>query len=157
MLRVDNISVSIHPPRMGRDSINPAVTILEQHFNPPSPCGEGLSGWRGNWNWTTCFNPPSPCGEGRSSAHPSLMGICFNPPSPCGEGHYHLCPSRVQPNFNPPSPCGEGRLQHHADNTPMPISIHPPRVGRDPLVCIASKCNVDFNPPSPCGEGHFSP
>ena len=33
------------------------------------------------------------------------------------------------------------------------ISIHPPRVGRDDADFIADFKRTDFNPPSPCGEG----
>ena len=35
------------------------------------------------------------------------------------------------------------------------ISIHPPRVGRDPSHAGSRWAYRDFNPPSPCGEGRF--
>ena len=80
----------------------------------------------------------------------------FNPPSPCGEG-----PGRARTlipsvnDFNPPSPCGEGPVLADVFTAWMPISIHPPRVGRDagPAHCKYD-CQKHFNPPSPCGEGH---
>ena len=40
------------------------------------------------------------------------------------------------------------------DHSQNYISIHPPRVGRDPLSLLEPPSNTwDFNPPSPCGEG----
>ena len=105
------------------------ILSLRRYFNPPSPCGEGLSFGRNCWSFWH-FNPPSPCGEGRTILSRSLPDGNFNPPSPCGEGRQRppgRCRSRY---FNPPSPCGEGRGYFQ-----MPFKMY------------------DFNPPSPCGEG----
>ena len=38
-----NELISIHPPRVGRDQRDPGIGRGRQDFNPPSPCGEGLS------------------------------------------------------------------------------------------------------------------
>ncbi len=35
----------------------------------------------------------------------------------------------------------------------LPISIHPPRVGRDAVTLAASSCMENFNPPAPGGAG----
>ena len=56
--------VSIHPPRVGRDSTSSFVAELVPGFNPPSPCGEGLALLVGVGR-VLRFNPPSPCGEGQ--------------------------------------------------------------------------------------------
>ena len=37
-----SLYISIHPPHAGRDSILMIIILLFLHFNPPSPCGEGL-------------------------------------------------------------------------------------------------------------------
>ena len=36
--------VSIHPPRVGRDSKGATESTRTLGFNPPSPCGEGPKG-----------------------------------------------------------------------------------------------------------------
>ena len=59
--------VSIHPPRVGRDSLSVAAFFCRfLSFNPPSPCGEGPVQRPFSYP-PVCqrFNPPSPCGEGR--------------------------------------------------------------------------------------------
>ena len=147
--------ISIHPPRVGRDPECPEWLNENQHFNPPSPYGEGHCVRAGVCK-RQYFNPPSPCGEGpipfqRCGAYlefqstlpvwggtSKLIGITshspyFNPPSPCGEGLPSVCCWLVFLYFNPPSPCGEGRQSLWRGPQDFWISIHPPRVGRDVL------------------------
>ena len=38
------IEISIHPPRVGRDYKNNLCKLDFRYFNPPSPCGEGQKG-----------------------------------------------------------------------------------------------------------------
>ena len=61
--KVDRPSISIHPPRAGRDMLISHIQLKDMNFNPPSPCGEGqeLCDIFGDLD---DFNPPSPCGEG---------------------------------------------------------------------------------------------
>ena len=40
-LHGNNYYISIHPPRVGRDSVAAETGNLLIYFNPPSPCGEG--------------------------------------------------------------------------------------------------------------------
>ena len=103
--------------------------------------------------------------------------VRFNPPSPWGEGPsprliFHWTSS----GFNPPSPWGEGRHDLRGLQLPHPVSIHPPRGGRDVssawLITLfhwfqstlpvgggtpdpggRGKVFPGFNPPSPWGEG----
>ena len=56
-------------------------------------------------------------------------------------------------NFNPPTPCGVGHGDFSQDDIFDIISIHPPRVGWDPIVGKKSVIICDFNPPTPCGVG----
>ena len=58
-------------------------------------------------------------------------------------------------HFNPPSPCGEGPAGCPGEHDLGHISIHPPRVGRDPWLVQVQRRARYFNPPSPCGEGPF--
>ena len=147
-----------------------------RHFNPPSPCGEGqccsvamcftlsfqstLPVWGGTVQRASLrrpnryFNPPSPCGEGLGKGRKRYDMQHFNPPSPCGEGPVQVPPRPEDgANFNPPSPCGEGRADQKIVGDVRGISIHPPRVGRDPNDPVCRSAPRYFNPPSPCGEG----
>ena len=63
------LSISIHPPRVGRDVFFVVFICIPPYFNPPSPCGEGLRSPSARF-FRCYFNPPSPCGEGRRSANP---------------------------------------------------------------------------------------
>ena len=131
------IAISIHPPRVGRDSWPIFHTPNINHFNPPSPCGEGLllfivgyffitfqstlPVWGGTFSGTTA--PPT---GGFQSTLPVWGGTGRNK-----KGHYN------QRYFNPPSPCGEGQIcRWHHERWDGRISIHPPRVGRDVLVRV---------------------
>ena len=58
------VSISIHPPRVGRDS--PALTGNVAHFVFQStlPVWGGTQFYQLRISQRTYFNPPSPCGEG---------------------------------------------------------------------------------------------
>ena len=148
------MEVSIHPPRVGRDGLPNSGKRLSSSFNPPSPCGEGQA-LHFQPVWLRCgFNPPSPCGEGLTVAVPLTKVEVFQSTLPVWGGT---------------SPRGQ-------QAPVVVVSIHPPRVGRDPSVKSAlmgilgfqSTLPVwggtpppppslrqfpSFNPPSPCGEG----
>ena len=198
VLRVDNISVSIHPPRVGRDVWPRTVRCPVRCFNPPSPCGEGrpLAGSVAWWENVSIhpprvgrdlfpylrkhagigFNPPSPCGEGLKINPWTWLARSFNPPSPCGEGRREGPCCRRGSGFQSTLPVWGGTPPRARGGTDYPVSIHPPRVGRDGFrkgvdrdgrrVSIhpprvgrdtsraGSGCYPRcFNPPSPCGEG----
>ena len=81
---IHGANISIHPPRVGRDSFKSCSSRSTSNFNPPSPCGEGQRS-PGEALRSTHFNPPSPCGEGhrarerrfdtvRISIHPPRVG-----------------------------------------------------------------------------------
>ena len=122
-------TISIHPPRGGRDKPF-RIPIRFGRFQSTLPVGGGTSmlslqsghhfisihpprGGRdpvpaGRIHLLPDFNPPSPWGEGLSSRLRPSHHTNFNPPSPWGEGPFaqtHICQSV---DFNPPSPWGEG-------------------------------------------------
>ena len=109
-----SLVISIHSPRMGRDSAGtPAVAIC------------------------TYFNPLSPHGE-----RPVVFGILdtaysFQSTLPAwGETRRLRLPERGRPNFNPLSPHGERRGLYGPILAQRKISIHSPRMGRDPSACF---------------------
>ena len=152
MQRVD--SISIHPPRAGRDSRRNRQTACLRNFNPPAPCGAGRHGSKYYSSAGKNFNPPAPCGAGRLESPVYRQAIDFNPPAPCGAGRrVRGADKSGASDFNPPAPCGAGPYEKYCDDHAEFISIHPPRAGRDPSP-IHTKGNVgDFNPPAPCGAG----
>ena len=144
--------ISIHPPRVGRDCFLVALAIWSGiSIHPPRVGRDGM---------------PRPAQVGiYISIHPPRVGRdplfskitipirYFNPPSPCGEGRFQPVQLRLLSDFNPPSPCGEGPVSHLQIWPRDLISIHPPRVGRDPRFESRWAVSRYFNPPSPCGEG----
>ena len=68
-------------------------TKRKKHQNQNHRFQSTLSVWRGtpshycNALRERDFNPPSPCGEGLSCSTNGKIKQNFNPPSPCGEGH----------------------------------------------------------------------
>ena len=149
----DMTLISIHPSRVGWDCLTNCTQAQCTHFNPPIPCGMGLS----NELYTSAmyaFQSTHPVWDGTSitqmqfvrkaiSIHPSRVG--WDP----------MCAwrSTVTNHFNPPIPCGMGlgcRLARIPDED---ISIHPSRVGWDPGTGVCNSNCADFNPPIPCGMG----
>ena len=118
--------------------------------------------------WGGTVYAPDAYPAGWISIHPPRVGrdagkplradkaIDFNPPSPCGEGLLHRITSRTTAAFQSTLPVwgGTESLARSAGRTT--ISIHPPRVGRDPGPRRWRASGGYFNPPSPCGEGHQS-
>ena len=146
------------------------------HFNPPSPCGEGQS------------STNRECGSFRISIHPPRVGRdailpapdftkdIFQSTLPVWGGTWRACGNLKITVFQSTLPVWGGTLNGGISHTVFPISIHPPRVGRDPLppetdtngpnISIHPPrvgrdlvnhryylLSIDFNPPSPCGEG----
>ena len=132
MLRVDNISVSIHPPRVGRDNFPPGAGQEHGHFNPPSPCGEGPFRLKSTQKeGGISIHPPRVGRDGVGGfVHLSGPGISIHPPR-VGRDFSRTTPAVSRKYFNPPSPCGEG-----------PCALW-----------LVSSSIRHFNPPSPCGEG----
>ena len=105
--------ISIHPPRKGRDLLLATQSLRPLYFNPPSPQGEGLGLHREEMSGVY-FNPPSPQGEG-----PAIMAIAastaqFQSTLPARGGTTLIPgPPTTAPYFNPPSPRGEGPKPGH--------------------------------------------
>ncbi len=171
----DRTGISIHSPRMGRDSGGDGRGLHPAHFNPLSPHGErprlGRRDLRGGtfqstlpaWGETrpmsqrppfwAYFNPLSPHGERPSAPVPvNRIILDFNPLSPHGERLPDLNVSVKYIDFNPLSPHGERRQSSVRRLPAVDISIHSPRMGRDRSPPTCKGGTNDFNPLSPHGE-----
>ena len=128
---INNLDISIHPPRVGRDAPPKIIIIAANTFQSTLPVWGGTGRLGVEVGGGQNFNPPSPCWEGHvtAQARNQRRGISIHPPR-VGRDCYRGC-------------CRQGRY----------ISIHPPRVGRDYRPGAARSFMQHFNPPSPCGEG----
>ena len=146
-------TISIHPPRVGWDGFGPMKPTNADNFNPPTPCGVGLTSGAGIgevpifqsthpvWGGTSChvscspsipnFNPPTPCGVGLQIAFNFALLCAFQSTHPVWGGTHTIDEQQAEiKHFNPPTPCGVGHRQARRSGRPH-----------------------DFNPPTPCGVG----
>ena len=125
-------AISIHSPRVGRDTQHDALQVVHANFNPLSPRGERPSGGSSFQSLRWYFNPLSPRGERRAgeliyasendiSIHSPRVGRDLNPMAP---------PKYAKP-FQSTLPAWGETLSSRGGNQWIVISIHSPRVGRD--------------------------
>ena len=166
-------AVSIHAPRVGRDSSCWRARSIRRCFNPRAP--------RGARHKRAGQKPPAPRVSihaprvGRDSDHGTREAAAdgFNPRAPRGARRvaYSHAPSRT--GFNPRAPRG---ARHHrkqvkyaavmfqstrpawgatalagSEREFAAVSIHAPRVGRDTGSPIMSTNPLGFNPRAPRG------
>ena len=169
------LAISIHPPRAGRDLISSPFTrptifqstlpvrggtgpagisfCIKGYFNPPSPCGEGHTGIL-----RTCragrisIHPPR---AGRDKSHSCRCPTCrdFNPPSPCGEGRLLSTKRAGGLQFQSTLPVRGGTTEPPEGTMTEPISIHPPRAGRDEHIRLSIVVEKQFQSTLPVRGG----
>ena len=103
-------AISIHAPRVGRDDLLCQSSGALSYFNPRAPCGARLVGRKKMHKKWDNFNPRAPCGARHSRSPPGCRSLSY---------------------FNPRAPCGARRYGAREDGDSDGISIHAPRVGRD--------------------------
>ena len=102
-------SVSIHAPRVGRDTPCGFTRPPRTSFNPRAPCGARPHLGR-RWADRCRFNPRAPCGaRPRNKFLPVQWSLCFNPRAPCGARPVCAMRGASFPSFNPRAPCGARR------------------------------------------------
>ena len=124
------ITISIHPPRAGRDVGTPKFGAAAFNFNPPAPCGAGPPDCEDAFSEEN-FNPPAPCGAGLQDTLPLHSACHFNPPAPCGAGPGTLVSNKLEGSFQSTRPVRGGTGYRKQPQNQNSISIHPPRAGRD--------------------------
>ena len=123
--------ISIHPPRAGRDAGLSITLRGRSHFNPPAPCGAGLS--VSNMQVATDFISIHPPRAGRDGwDHISHSNIAeFQSTRPVRGGTRKKL-HRVSGNrFQSTRPVRGGTKTPGREESHLYISIHPPRAGRD--------------------------
>ena len=133
-LKLPSGIISIHPPRVGRDRRTFSASWIYLYFNPPAPCGAGLAR-RSSIGAFSDFNPPAPCGAGHVIGLWQALHKIFQSTRPVWGGTLSIDQYTVNKpiSIHPPR-VGRDELQQTVVD-PLKISIHPPRVGRDPDTC----------------------
>ena len=145
--------ISIHSPRMGRDRSRLPSLQRMMNFNPLSPHGERHV-LPGKQRVSLLFQSTLPAwGETVFARFASLIGNRFQSTLPAwGETRKRLLHATGQTVFQSTLPAwGETRREVDGQR-PARISIHSPRMGRDPKYSIQRLYVTDFNPLSPHGE-----
>ena len=176
MLRVDNISVSIHPPRVGRDSrrVRPHPDGSSISIHPPrvgrdtkTPAGRReipiFQSTLPVWGGTTpqiinqkspLFQSTLPVWGGTCQFSLSIVWTLFQSTLPVWGGTpTHDSHALGYAEFQSTLPVWGGTFGSQSPVCVEIISIHPPRVGRDNFPARGAAEHTNFNPPSPCGEG----
>ena len=124
-------SISIHPPRVGRDSSAPCYNkhgpLISIH--PPRVGRDKIFG-QGGQGFRISIHPPR-VGRDAPFGDALAMDVNFNPPSPCGEGHSNSIGVELCSRFQSTLPVWGGTSGRWPWYLHRSISIHPPRVGRD--------------------------
>ena len=147
--------VSIHPPRVGRDPFHQRQNVIHWRFNPPSPCGEGLSDSPNhNPEIPVSIHPPR-VGRDRNAIQwiLYLLSVSIHPPR-VGRDYSDVDDAIAAKKFQSTLPVWGGTSDWALSSAWGDVSIHPPRVGRDLAELSGINLGPSFNPPSPCGEGH---
>ena len=146
--------ISIHPPRVGWDSAWQICCCSQSwKFQSTHPVWGGTPLPESFRRQTCDFNPPTPCGVGLSPGRNCPGHFYFNPPTPCGVGHKPDTRPFAKTSFQSTHPVWGGTGGAAGTLRAGGISIHPPRAGWDPCIGHVLQRRVDFNPPTPCGVG----
>ena len=127
-------AISIHAPRVGRDSSSASGFVISKYFNPRAPRG-ARPARESCAKAMTDFNPRAPRGARLASQFCVAMREIFQSTRPAWGATLQ----------RPPAPlCAR-------------ISIHAPRVGRDQDRCLRTKRQQNFNPRAPRGARPIPP
>ena len=126
-------SISIHAPRMGRDSAEPSSSRQASDFNPRAPYGA---------------RPLQKALSGKSETFQSTRPVW-------GATVLRLSAIYSSGDFNPRAPYGARHDFYWPVFANLGISIHAPRMGRDVYPQLRAPPVVDFNPRAPYGARRF--
>ena len=144
-------AISIHAPRVGRDSADTGDAGRPTYFNPRAPCGARPCPARHlHHPYPISIHAPR-VGRDYQLCKLGCAGQDFNPRAPCGAR------PRMRRQLSLPSTFQSTRPVWGATNAMISkgitakISIHAPRVGRDATAMLCPSFAADFNPRAPCG------
>ena len=125
--------ISIHSPRTGRDGLWISSAACTSPFQSTRPARGETTTRSAAISLSGHFNPLAPCGARLNGKSALSVPLLFQSTRPVrGETVVYRSLHRGSTNFNPLAPRGARRangLYHYREEF---ISIHSPRVGRDP-------------------------
>ena len=143
--------ISIHAPRVGRDSFCTTTTCRRTDFNPRAPCGARrlekqrarrmgrFQSTRPVWGATRCFARRRDC-------------VLFQSTRPVWGATAATYPRTGILIISIHAPrVGRDTFRQHEIPWKQSISIHAPRVGRDRITPSSAPASRNFNPRAPCG------
>ena len=144
---------STHPVGGGTRTLKTSLSSRE--FQSTHPVGGGTLPLGAAYAFAIYFNPPTPWGVGPRPARAPSSSTYFNPPTPWGVGLWilYMCCFRVL--FQSTHPVGGGTIRNGLQDSPIAISIHPPRGGWDVSNASMRMPILYFNPPTPWGVGQM--
>ena len=149
------VSISIHPPRAGRDLLKCSMRIISKKFQSTRPVRGGTMPDCKECKDNREFQSTRPVRGGTTVLRhlPPAERISIHPPRAGRDTGHPFCSIGIIV-FQSTRPVRGGTLtQASRFIMPRTISIHPPRAGRDSGSCISWSSHTDFNPPAPCGAG----
>ena len=141
--------VSIHPPRVGRDASQAAsAQRAAVSIHPPRVGRDPFPVPVQKWVWG--FQSTLPVWGGTPNI-PAVLGgtVVFQSTLPVWGGTRLVFRGEIRPDgFQSTLPVWGGTMSPFTAKPPVSVSIHPPRVGRDPLTSRASTATaVSIHPP----------
>ena len=144
--------ISIHAPRVGRDTLLVSPDLEAEAFQSTRPVwGATLSAARPALAETN-FNPRAPCGARHDYLHDKQVDkaqISIHAPRVGRDCSYPISPYSMCISIHAPR-VGRDRI-FKLRFIRNPISIHAPRVGRDWYEPVGHRQGLYFNPRAPCG------
>ena len=103
-------SISIHPPRVGRDDAPPSITDGTMPFQSTLPVWGGTVPAPGDLRARyISIHPPRVGRDLRPATHRAGFNLISIHPPRVGRDQRCQNDDKKRADFNPPSPCGEGR------------------------------------------------
>ena len=145
--------ISIHPSRVGWDAPRTFWPRAGCHFNPPIPCGMGLTTDRAA-DATSEFQSTHPVWDGTDQLLLAYVSIAISiHPARVGWDSRWRRLIFAPLGFQSTHPVWDGTAYGTSPRTVWSISIHPSRVGWDGFRALLRVSSLNFNPPIPCGMG----
>ena len=128
-----SVAISIHAPRMGRDSRSSAAIIRPHDFNPRAPYGARRTHARADGGDAAISIHAPRMGRDAEYGRVKFLAEHFNPRAPYGARRGGTPVLTTQSEFQSTRPVWGATPPRTGERLAVAISIHAPRMGRDLL------------------------
>ena len=143
-------AISIHAPRVGRDTSLPCRRMSRRHFNPRAPCGARRRQKRPA-SMHEAFQSTRPVWGATNGGGHAPKTTEFQSTRPVWGATQTRQRPRLQALFQSTRPVWGATTDEAKAALAGLISIHAPRVGRDSWRPRSCRSRFYFNPRAPCG------